>query len=339
MDTIKTYLDNMFASFPKTQQFAKLKLEILDNMEEKYNELKNSGKSENEAIGIVISEFGNIDELVAGMSQVNSNNQNNDTYDNAYPLLSQVETESYLRDSKKHNFMIALGVFFCIMGVATMLFTYAMFGKYKLTDYVENGVNVENEGYEILGMLPLFIFIAVAVGLFIFAGTKSEKYKFIEKGEFLISSSTNSYVKNEKERYQSTFLFGLIFSIILYILSPIAPIVSDIWENKSIGEFVGDISCVILLVIVAIATFIIINVCAYNDCFKKLLHEEEYSPKKKEEDRVIGIIASIVWPLTALVYLAYSFTTGGWGHSWIIWPVMGILFGVFTSVYTEVRKK
>ena len=33
-------------------------------MEDKYNELKSEGKSENEAIGIVISEFGNIDELI-----------------------------------------------------------------------------------------------------------------------------------------------------------------------------------------------------------------------------------------------------------------------------------
>ena len=41
-----------------------LKEEILSNMEEKYRELKKQGHSENEAIGTVISEFGNIDELV-----------------------------------------------------------------------------------------------------------------------------------------------------------------------------------------------------------------------------------------------------------------------------------
>lgn len=32
-------------------------------MEDKYNELISDGKSDNEAIGIVISEFGNLDEL------------------------------------------------------------------------------------------------------------------------------------------------------------------------------------------------------------------------------------------------------------------------------------
>jgi len=32
-------------------------------MEDKYNELKNSGKTENEAIGIVISEFGCVENI------------------------------------------------------------------------------------------------------------------------------------------------------------------------------------------------------------------------------------------------------------------------------------
>jgi len=64
METIKNYLDNMFANLSKTSEMLKLKNDIYSNMEEKYNEHKNDGKSENEATGIVISEFGNIDELI-----------------------------------------------------------------------------------------------------------------------------------------------------------------------------------------------------------------------------------------------------------------------------------
>ena len=67
MDTIKTYLDNMFLNLPKTDEINSLKNDLLNNMEDKYNELKTQGKTENEAIGIVISEFGNIDELINEM--------------------------------------------------------------------------------------------------------------------------------------------------------------------------------------------------------------------------------------------------------------------------------
>ena len=64
MDTIRIYLENMFARLPGTPEIMKLQNDMLHTMEDKYEELKSEGKSENEAIGIVISEFGNIDELL-----------------------------------------------------------------------------------------------------------------------------------------------------------------------------------------------------------------------------------------------------------------------------------
>ena len=67
MDTIKTYLDNLFRSLPNTEELKRLKSDLLVNMEDKYLELKAKGKSENEAVGVVIAEFGNIDELLFEM--------------------------------------------------------------------------------------------------------------------------------------------------------------------------------------------------------------------------------------------------------------------------------
>ena len=64
MDTIRTYLDNMFLSLPETPETLRAKEELYAMMEDKYAELKASGKSENEAIGIVITEFGNLDEVL-----------------------------------------------------------------------------------------------------------------------------------------------------------------------------------------------------------------------------------------------------------------------------------
>ena len=63
MDTIKSYLETMFANLPATTEVLKAKDELWGMMEDKYNELISEGKSENEAVGTVISEFGNLDEL------------------------------------------------------------------------------------------------------------------------------------------------------------------------------------------------------------------------------------------------------------------------------------
>ena len=63
METIKIYLENMFMNLPNTPEVYKAKQELLQMMEDKYTELIRSGKTENEAVGEVIQNFGNLDDL------------------------------------------------------------------------------------------------------------------------------------------------------------------------------------------------------------------------------------------------------------------------------------
>ena len=63
MNVINEYLDNMFKTFPDTPEVRRARIELAQMMEDKYTELIDEGKTENEAVGIVISEFGNLSEL------------------------------------------------------------------------------------------------------------------------------------------------------------------------------------------------------------------------------------------------------------------------------------
>ena len=63
METIRNYLETMFMQLPNTREVKQAKRELSQMMEDKYNELISEGSSENEAVGTVISEFGNLDEL------------------------------------------------------------------------------------------------------------------------------------------------------------------------------------------------------------------------------------------------------------------------------------
>lgn len=58
MEAIRNYLETMFLNLPNTPEVYKAKNELWQMMEDKYTELKAEGKSENEAVGTVISEFG-----------------------------------------------------------------------------------------------------------------------------------------------------------------------------------------------------------------------------------------------------------------------------------------
>ena len=63
METIRNYLNTMFAGLPDTPEVRKAYIELGAMMEDKYTELIDEGLSENEAVGTVISEFGNLEEL------------------------------------------------------------------------------------------------------------------------------------------------------------------------------------------------------------------------------------------------------------------------------------
>ena len=61
---------NYMSALPDTPEVQKAKAELLSMMEDKYTELLNEGHTENEAIGTVISEFGNLDELAEDLGIV-----------------------------------------------------------------------------------------------------------------------------------------------------------------------------------------------------------------------------------------------------------------------------
>ena len=67
METLRNYLDSMFKRYPETPEAEHAKAELWQMMEDKYNELLADGKKENEAVGIVISEFGDLEEVAESL--------------------------------------------------------------------------------------------------------------------------------------------------------------------------------------------------------------------------------------------------------------------------------
>lgn len=63
MDKIASYVEAMFSTLPKTKEVVDMKLQIIEHMQDKFAALLEQGHNENEALGIVISEFGSIDEI------------------------------------------------------------------------------------------------------------------------------------------------------------------------------------------------------------------------------------------------------------------------------------
>lgn len=330
METIKNYLENMFATLPKTKEFLNLKNDILANMEDKYLALKNDGKSENEAIGIVISEFGNIDELISEMGL----SSNSDAFNSTQRVIDQPEAEAIVKVHNKYSRIIAIGVFLCIMAPAVLVLfsSFTEFLNVEKLEQIQSSRDffINADLSDALGLIPFFLMIALAVGLFIFSGLQLSNYEYLEKETFGITLSAKTYLTQKKNSYSATFSLGLILGVVLCILSPMPLIVIAAVNDNDMNNAVGVF---ILLTLIAIAVFTFISVGTKMDIYKKLLQEGAYAVKTKENNRVIGAVAAFVWPLTTVAYLLWSFLSGDWHITWIIWPIVGICFGAFSGAY------
>jgi len=77
MDALKNYVETMFHDhLPSTEESLEIKADILISMEDKYADLLASNKTEEEALEIVINQFGDINELKEALNINTSYNFN-----------------------------------------------------------------------------------------------------------------------------------------------------------------------------------------------------------------------------------------------------------------------
>lgn len=308
METIKNYLETMFQSLPNTPQVQKAKYELGQMMEDKYTELKEEGKTENEAIGIVISEFGNLDEIAEdlGISNLVKKQDMNQTR-----MLSMQEAKEFLRDKMKSGAMIGFATLLCIISPTGVILT---------------------DG-SLLGLVFLFMAITAAVGIFIFSGALMGKWDFLKQQACSIDFATAEYVHNERENYRMTNALLLIIGVMLCMLSFVPLIVID---ELGFGMLGSNLGVVILLSFVAAGVLLFIVAGMRSSAYDTLLKLNDIntvgggfvasqSGQVRYENRIVAAIMSVYWPTVTCIYLAWSFLTYDWHITWITWVIASIV--------------
>ena len=56
---------------------------------------------------------------------------------------------------------------------------------------------------------------------------------------------------------------------------------------------------------------------------------------EKTEDAV----GAVYWPVVIAIYLGWSFWTGKWGVTWVVWPVAALLCAAVVSAGHAARRK
>jgi len=354
METIETYLNNVFAAYPKSGRLLSLKREMLADMEDKYHALKMEGKSENEAIGSVIANFGSIDEIAAeleleqsatagaanmtgtagavsvgamgaigaaagaGMTDVPGMTGTGGIINSTEPRntisLSRDEAYAYIEHLKKCGRWIGVGVWLVIAGVAA----YLTVRSAVQLDGFSNGI----------GLMILFVAIAAAVVIFIINGLSMSRFESYSRNGIQLEPYVFDELSSQSAHFMPRFAATLATALAIIILG-----VGFYVVLQEVLPLNSDQSLGLMLFCIGFAVFLIISASIRKSALDTLLGHGgfQYKAQYEKAGRIIGVIASVFWPLVIAAYLLWSFLSGSWAISWIIWPIAGILFGMIAG--------
>ena len=222
----------------------------------------------------------------------------------------------------------AFATVLCILSPIVLLILGAMseMPNYHISENAAAGI----------GICVLIVLIAIAVTIFILCGMKTKKYEFMEKEDIETAYGVSGMVKEKRDAYHSPYVTQLVIGIACCICSVI-PLFGTLAVSES--DFYMVSAVCMLLALVAIGTYFIVRSAAKMNAMNQLLEEEDYTRQKKHENRKMSGPVTVYWLIATAIYLAWSFTTNDWDRTWIIWPVVGVLFPAFYAIVNGIRKK
>ena len=139
-DKLRNFIESLFEDAPKNKQTIELKEEMLQNLIDKYNDLVDSGKSSEAAYNIATASIGDIHELIR---QIEKREENN-------PLFEQ----NYDKGRKRFALLLSISVMLYILCVVPVIL-------------LEDSV---------LGVVIMFVMVAIATGLILYNNMTKPKY-------------------------------------------------------------------------------------------------------------------------------------------------------------------
>ena len=296
METIRNYLNAMFAGLPDTPEVRRAYEELAAMMEDKYTELTEEGVSENEAVGTVISEFGNLEELAqtlgiedcinarASRAQNGEAEAAKETSKEAFKENAQ-GTASYQEGSNEFYGADDFNTFYeesrrlisaeelcdylSVGGFSALL---RSFGVLLCVTSVSGPILLSGLGggwfarkLESFGVALFFVFIAAAVASFLIADAYMKPWKFFKKEALDFDSEAREIIKDQERILEEENTKRRILGIVLIILSIVPNIIFD-----------SNMSVAMMFVFVGVGVFLLV----YNGEKKRL-----FKHIKKAESR------------------------------------------------------
>lgn len=323
MEIIEAYLNTMFAPYARTPRLDAAKAELREMMEDAYTAALAEGVSDNEAVGRVISEFGNMDEvaptlgITADLSESAS----------ARLPITVREAQGYSEMIFRTRWQLAISVALFVVSPATLILLSS--------SREDNPVGIT------IGLVVLLLLAATGVAILIQRAGKIAAFDRITKGDFEPTPEVSSWAAAQSQQVASSRATALAVAVVVWILAALPVIITGLLADSSGSEGLligGGVCGTLVLVAAGLLIFLPTN---WASSVQSVLNREDIE-EEQTSSPVGSAILGAYWPFVTAIYLAWSFITGDWGITWIVWPVAGVLFAavaVFISTAWPPHKK
>ncbi len=243
------------------------------------------------------------------------------------------EGNGYISVARKNALKIAVGVALCILSPICLIVLNGLAMDAKVSENIASGV----------GITVLLLMCAIGVIFLIAGGMALSKYEYLEEETIEISNTLKHRLLADSVKENKSFIAAIATGVALCILSAVPVILFGILKKS---EGAGCYGVGILLALVAIGVFLFVKAGIIHSSYAKLLQEEEYSVEKKnnkesEESKypVLESFSDIYWTSVLAIYLLWSFISGNWGLTWIIWPIASVVHIVGEIIIKAIYKK
>ena len=241
--------------------------------------------------------------------------------------VSMEEANNFLEYNEKAASPISLGVMLCIISAVPLLLLLAFAQGYKST--------ISEHSVTMIGIIVLLIMIACAVTIFIFVSAKGNSFKYLEEKDIDTDYGVSGMAKEARTKYEGTFTRSIVIGVVLCIISAI-PLFVLMINNYTTTNSLALYGISALLMMVGIGVKILVKASMINNGYNKLLEEGDYTRLNKRASRWDGIY----WSIATAIYLAWSFISGRWQSTWIVWPIAGVVFAAYKEIIkTIIRSK
>ncbi|WP_127792474.1 permease prefix domain 1-containing protein [Agromyces sp. LHK192] len=343
MNVVIAYLDTMFSAYPQTPRLLEAKAELRGMMEDAYAGLIAEGRSENEAVGQVIRDFGNLDELapvlgitsdlapgtesvaapIAGPAAdtAREGGARSTLPADRLPVVTLEEARAYAAAKERTRFRVAAAVVLFVLSPAVLM---------VLTVAAQNGlVPLTQTAAAFIGILILLVLIAIGVTLTITASRETAPYERLADGRFTPDPEVGRWAAALGEAHERARIRALGIAITLWVLAPV-PLLGFalLLVGSPVQGFWTTVGVALVLVFVATGLGILLPRTWAHTISEQL---DRRAGRVDEEGSLVSVVAAIYWPSLTAVFLAWSFIGNAWYISWVVWPIGAVAFGAIAG--------